>query len=982
MPKFLERITAQEFSAASSAAIDASVDGDSNARIQIDAGGKITWGPGNASGDATLYRSAANILKTDDTLEAALGVITLATDGAPSTALANGALAVDTTNDTFYFRSSGSWQEVSGGGASLTVSDTAPSSPEAGNLWFESDTGRTLVYYADGSSNQWVEVGVASSAGISGSDGYVQFTAGGSHGSNANLFWDNSNSRLGIGTVSPGYPLDVSGTSRFTGAITASGGVTGALTGNADTATEATNVTAVANNSTDETVYPTFVDGATGTQGIETDTGLTYNPSSGLLTAAAFSGPLTGNVTGNASGTALTVTQAAQSAITSVGTLTGLTVGGAVTVGVNDAGHDVKLFGDTDTAYMLWDASADELIVDGAGTGGGSGGMTVQTTVTDGGAHVQIANDAQAWKWLVNGSISDSMVLRDQTSGVNRFAFTTGGSLVIGSTTAIATLDVRGQITAHGDAAVYEGVNVGAINIHGGVADTVLDWGEGLVFTSGAGGSGNWTHAGIVGVGQSGFRGDLVFGTDGDGTQNTSGITEKMRVTHGGNVGIGTTNPSSTLHVAGNIRTSSALIVEGTNATAIRLTQTDTDGAYISFTETDGSTRMGYMGFPSNDDLHMKNETAGGHVYLSTNNTTRLTVNNAGRVGIGRYPSYALDVETPNAASYVRFKITESYSSYSPSTLIMQGGANTAASIWFGDSADPDIGAIHYYNSNNTMRFYVNAAERMRIDSDGFMAIGTSTSRTMFRVKRGTGVEGSPPSGAWASEIYHASNSSGSNGLLVLNEWMATASTILECGSINASTGAYTQRFKVDGIGNVAISGSLSKGSGSFDIAHPTKGGDWRLRHAFIEGPQADLIYRGTATLSGGTATVDLDTAANMTDGTWVALCRDPWVMVASSGNAVEWSLSGKTLTITSDTADAVCSWLVMAERQDDHMKNDSPLADDDGRLIPEYELPPVEVADPPAALDEEAQAAEDRIRDEREAAAQQMRDEADEAAE
>ena len=97
------------------------------------------------------------------------------------------------------------------------------------------------------------------------------------------------------------------------GAMTVAGGITtnitgnasgssGSCTGNAATATEATNVTASANNSTDETVYPTFVDGATGTQGIETDTGLTYNPSTGLLTAAGFSGPLTGNVTGNASG--------------------------------------------------------------------------------------------------------------------------------------------------------------------------------------------------------------------------------------------------------------------------------------------------------------------------------------------------------------------------------------------------------------------------------------------------------------------------------------------------------------------------------------------------------------------------------------------------------------------------------------------------------------------------------------------------------
>ena len=65
---------------------------------------------------------------------------------------------------------------------------------------------------------------------------------------------------------------------------------TGALTGNSSTATEATNFTVTANNSTDETVYPVFVDGATGTQGAETDTGLTYNPSTGLLTATAFSG--------------------------------------------------------------------------------------------------------------------------------------------------------------------------------------------------------------------------------------------------------------------------------------------------------------------------------------------------------------------------------------------------------------------------------------------------------------------------------------------------------------------------------------------------------------------------------------------------------------------------------------------------------------------------------------------------------------------
>lgn len=152
-------VSVDDQASASSEALRTKVAGEGNARMSMDAGGKITWGSGSASGDVTLYRSAANTLKTDDTLVAATGIVTLATDGAPSTALANGALAVDTTNDTFYFRSSGAWQEVSGGGASLTVSDTPPSSPEAGNLWFESDTGNTLVYYTDANTSQWVELG-------------------------------------------------------------------------------------------------------------------------------------------------------------------------------------------------------------------------------------------------------------------------------------------------------------------------------------------------------------------------------------------------------------------------------------------------------------------------------------------------------------------------------------------------------------------------------------------------------------------------------------------------------------------------------------------------------------------------------------------------------------------------------------------------------------------------------------------------------
>ena len=117
----------------------------------------------------------------------------------------------------------------------------------------------------------------------------------------------------------------------FTGNIT--GNVTGDVTGNATTAGKAATISVTANNTTDETTYLTFVDGATGVQDIETDTDLTYNPSTNVLTAGTFAGALTGNVTGNVTGTAATVTGAAQASITSLGTLTGLTTSGAIELG-------------------------------------------------------------------------------------------------------------------------------------------------------------------------------------------------------------------------------------------------------------------------------------------------------------------------------------------------------------------------------------------------------------------------------------------------------------------------------------------------------------------------------------------------------------------------------------------------------------------------------------------------------------------------
>ena len=107
------------------------------------------------------------------------------------------------------------------------------------------------------------------------------------------------------------------------------------------TAAIATTVTITDNESTNENNAVIFTAGGDvdgGNLGLESDGNLTYNPSSGTLTATAFAGALTGNVTGNASGTAATVTGAAQSNITSLGTLTTLTVDNVIVNGTT-IGH-------------------------------------------------------------------------------------------------------------------------------------------------------------------------------------------------------------------------------------------------------------------------------------------------------------------------------------------------------------------------------------------------------------------------------------------------------------------------------------------------------------------------------------------------------------------------------------------------------------------------------------------------------------------
>ena len=182
------------------------------------------------------------------------------------------------------------------------------------------------------------------------------------------------------------------------------------------------------------------------------------------------------------------------------------------------------------------------------------------------------------------------------------------------------------------------------------------------------------------------------------------------------------------------------------------------------------------------------------------------------------------------------------------------------------------------------------------------------------------------------------------NGEVQIRKDGATA-PVLEIFRGGGADGNRTIIFDNDG--DASFDGAVSKGSGSFKIDHPIAGmsTSHHLVHSFIEGPQADLIYRGQETLVGGIATVNIDTVSGMTDGTFVLLNTN---ISCFTSNETDWtpvrgSVTGNLLTIEAqdNTSTAKVSWMVVGERQDQHMK-DTNWTDENGKVIVEP-LKPVE---------------------------------------
>jgi hypothetical protein len=137
-------------------------------------------------------------------------------------------------------------------------------------------------------------------------------------------------------------------------------------------------------------------------------------------------------------------------------------------------------------------------------------------------------------------------------------------------------------------------------------------------------------------------------------------------------------------------------------------------------------------------------------------------------------------------------------------------------------------------------------------------------------------------------------------------------------GSAGGNAGAgTTPRMTLSATGNLAVTGSLSKGGGSFKIDHPLDPANKYLYHSFVESPDMMNIYNGVVTTGpDGMATVTLPDY-------FEALNRDfryQLTVIDESNFAlvrVSRRIEGNTFEITSSTPGIEVSWEVTGVRKD-----------------------------------------------------------------
>ena len=167
-----------------------------------------------------------------------------------------------------------------------------------------------------------------------------------------------------------------------------------------------------------------------------------------------------------------------------------------VTVGVNDTGYDVKFFGATSGAYMLWDESTDDLVLAGAAKlylYDAAGGEYLSSS----GSALTIASGGTAWE-LPTSDGSANQLLKTDGSGnldwttvvgtITALNNATANELVtVGATT--TELDAEANLTFDGTTLTTTALAVDDVAVDGKVVTMTGSASDTAVFTAGTNGT-------------------------------------------------------------------------------------------------------------------------------------------------------------------------------------------------------------------------------------------------------------------------------------------------------------------------------------------------------------------------------------------------------------------------------------------------------------------------------------------------------------
>jgi hypothetical protein len=539
-------------------------------------------------------------------------------------------------------------------------------------------------------------------------------------------------------------------------------------------------------------------------------------------------------------------------------------------------------------------------------TGGGSVALGGSTTL-----NLNLsATDARYSQLGANNTFTGAQTFNSTTVGVTGNTSNAGGEGILGANTSTSGVayGVYGQ-TASGAGFGTVGINPVASGTGAGIGGQSSSsmgmgvYGINIATTGNAygvlGSSSGSSGVGVYGIGS----GSGVTGVSASSTGNgVVGINTK-----GGNAA-SFTGP---VVVTGNQTLNGNLSATGAvTGSAYEIGGTLFDYGYANY-------QNAFLGFAGNN-----NATAGagntgvGYTALYLN-----TGNNNTASGIQALFENTGDNNTAVGAAALYFNKTgSSNTAIGYETLKYSSTANNNTAL--GYTAGPDSSVLNLAISNTTaIGAYADVSEANALvlgsingvngaTSNVSVGIGTTAPNATLDV-RDNGFGGntfSAISGAVNNAVFgqNTSTSGLANGASFYTASPAGTAVV----AVNTA-GGYAGYFE----GNLYVSGSLSKGSGSFKIDHPLDPANKYLYHSFVESPDMMNVYNGNITTDGsGLATVALPN--------WFeALNRDfryQLTVIGQFAQAIVASeVSHNQFTVRTDKPNVKVSWQVTGIRQD-----------------------------------------------------------------